>query len=85
MKIEEITPGFGARITEVDLSAVLSPEEEAAHVEAIGTYGVCVYPQTGLDDAGHVQFSKVFGNLWTIPSGATSKPSMHACTDGAGR
>ena len=72
MDIAEITPGFGAYITNVDLSEVLSPEDEAAHVEAIGKYGVTIYPRTGLGDAGHVQFSKIFGNLWTIPGHATS-------------
>lgn len=74
MEIAEITPGFGARITGLDLSGPLAPEVEADLVEAIHRYGVLVFPQTGLDDAGHVFFSRVFGNLWTTPASATAQP-----------
>ena len=73
MRIREITPGFGAEITGIDLNEPLSPEQEADLVSAIATYGVCVYPETQLTDRGHVWFSRTFGNLWTVPGGATGK------------
>lgn len=72
MQVEEITPGFGARITGLDLSGPLAPEMEADIVETVARYGVGVFPAAGLDDAGHVWFSRMFGNLWTIPGHATA-------------
>ena len=73
MKIREIMPGFGAEITGVDLTRPLSPETEAALVSAIAEYGVCIYPDSGLTDETHIWFSRMFGNLWTIPGGGTQK------------
>lgn len=72
MEIAEITPGFGARITGLDLGRPLAPEVEADLVDAAARFGVLVFPQAGLDDAGHVHFSRIFGNLWTIPGTATA-------------
>lgn len=72
MLVEDITPGFGARITGLDLSGPLAPEVEADIVETVARYGVGVFPATGLDDAGHVWFSRMFGNLWTIPGTSTA-------------
>ena len=59
MQIREITPGFGAEITDIDLNEPLSPETEADLVSAIATYGVCVYPDTRLTDRTHVWFSRI--------------------------
>lgn len=73
MDVAEITPGFGARITGIDLRGPLAPEVEADLVDAVHRYCVVVFPQTGLDDAGHVFFSRVFGNLWTTPAPAGGK------------
>src|SRR5688572_20309179 len=73
MQIREITPGFGAEITGVDLNQPLSPETEADLVSAIATYGVCVYPDTHLTDQTHVWFSRIFGNLWTTPAASKMK------------
>lgn len=74
MELAEITPGFGARVTGLDLRGPLAPETEADLVEALHRFGVLVFPQTGLDDAGHVFFSRTFGNLWTTPASATARP-----------
>jgi alpha-ketoglutarate-dependent 2,4-dichlorophenoxyacetate dioxygenase len=74
MQIREITPGFGAEITDIDLNEPLSPEQEADLVSAIATYGVCVYPDTHLTDQTHVWFSRTFGNLWTTPAASAMKP-----------
>lgn len=74
LQIREITPGFGAEITGLDLNQPLSPEQEADLVSAIATYGVCVYPGTGMTDRTHVWFSRVFGNLWTTPASSSATP-----------
>jgi alpha-ketoglutarate-dependent 2,4-dichlorophenoxyacetate dioxygenase len=74
MQIREITPGFGAEITDIDLNEPLSPEQEADLVSAIATYGVSVYPDSGLTDQTHVWFSRIFGNLWTTPAASAMKP-----------
>ncbi len=74
MQVSEITPGFGAEITEIDLNEPMSPETEADLVSAIATYGVLVFPDSGLTDQTHVWFSRMFGNLWTIPGTATATP-----------
>ena len=71
LQIREITPGFGAEITGIDLTQPLTPEQEADIIAAIATYGVCVYPDSGLTDQTHIWFSRIFGNLWTIPGQAT--------------
>lgn len=67
MKVQEITPGFGARISDVDITGPLAPELEADLVEAVARYGVAVFPDSGLTDATHIFFSRIFGNLWTVP------------------
>ncbi len=73
MQVREINPGFGAEITDIDLNRPFSSEEEADLVGAIAKYGVCIFPDSGLTDQTHIWFSRIFGNLWTIPGGGTGK------------
>lgn len=73
LQIRKITPSFGAEITGVDLTKPLTPDVEAEIVSAIAEYGVCVYPDTGLTDEGHIWFSRMFGNLWTIGGQGTRR------------
>ena len=47
LTIRQIAPTFGAEISGIDLTAPFSPAIEAELVGAIGTYGVCVYPDGG--------------------------------------
>ena len=74
LQIREITPGFGAEVTGLDLGQPLPPEIEADLVSAIAAYGVLVFPGSGLTDQTHVWFSRVFGNLWTTPASSAMKP-----------
>ena len=74
MQVREITPGFGAEITGIDLNQPLSPEAEADLVSAIAAYGVLAFPRSGLTDQTHVWFSRTFGNLWTTPASSAMKP-----------
>ena len=71
MQVREITPGFGAQISDVDITGPLAPEVEADLVETVAHYGVAVFRNTGLTDATHIFFSRIFGNLWTLPQTGT--------------
>jgi len=63
----EINPGFGAEVAGMGLARPFTPEEEADLVALVARYGVCVFRDTGLTDATHIWFSRMFGNLWTVP------------------
>jgi alpha-ketoglutarate-dependent 2,4-dichlorophenoxyacetate dioxygenase len=71
MRIRKILAEFGAEISDVDLTRPLTPQEEADLVGAVAEHGVCVFRDTGLTDQTHIWFSRIFGNLWTIPGGGT--------------
>ena len=57
---------FGAEVEGVDFSRPISPRVAADIVALQNKHGVLCFRQTGLDDAGHVHYSKNFGALETI-------------------
>lgn len=57
---------FGAEVEGVDYSRPISPSIATEIVELQNKHGVLCFRKTGLDDAGHVQYSKNFGALETI-------------------
>ncbi|KAJ5989601.1 alpha-ketoglutarate-dependent 2-4-dichlorophenoxyacetate dioxygenase [Penicillium waksmanii] len=61
--IKELHPTFGAEISGVDFSKPVTKEVFAEILAAINKYGVCVFRNTGLDDAGHIAFAAQFGEL----------------------
>jgi alpha-ketoglutarate-dependent 2,4-dichlorophenoxyacetate dioxygenase len=63
---------FGAQIDGVDFSKPLAPEVAAEIVQHQNRWGVLVFRETGLDDDGHVQYSRNFGELETAH--AVNKP-----------
>jgi alpha-ketoglutarate-dependent 2,4-dichlorophenoxyacetate dioxygenase len=67
LKVQPILPRFGAECSGLDLTRKLSPEEVRQVTDAMDTWGVCVFRNTGLDDAGHVEFSRNFGYLERVP------------------
>lgn len=67
LTIKPILPKFGAEVSGLDISRPLSAEEQQAVIGAMNDWGVCVYRDTGLDDAGHIAFSRIFGHLETAP------------------
>jgi len=67
MKVEPILPRFGAQCSGLDLTRKLGASEVRQVTDAMDTYGVCVFRDTGLDDAGHVEFSRNFGYLERVP------------------
>ena len=66
MQVVPITPGFGARIIGADLTDP-TPALRDACFAAFDRYAVCVFDESGLDDEGHVAFSRLFGDLEQAP------------------
>jgi alpha-ketoglutarate-dependent 2,4-dichlorophenoxyacetate dioxygenase len=71
-----ILPRFGAEITGVDISKPLSDADRSAIIDAMNQWGVCVFRNTGLDNAGHVAFSRHLGHLETAPL-VKNRPRRH--------
>lgn len=67
LKVEPILPRFGAECSGLDLTRPLAPEEIRQVTDAMDQWGVCIFRDTGLDDAGHVEFSRNFGYLERVP------------------
>ena len=68
LSVEPILPGFGAELSGVDITRPLD-EDTAAEIRAIqAEYRVTVWRDTGLDDASHVEFSRIFGSLFSAPA-----------------
>ncbi|KAI6082968.1 taurine catabolism dioxygenase [Hypoxylon rubiginosum] len=63
--VNELHPTFAAEVTGVNFQDV-SEEQFAEIVAAMAKYGVCVFRNTGMDDAAHVRFSARFGELDNI-------------------
>ena len=66
MQVSALTPGFGAEITGADLSDA-SPALAATCFDLFDKHAVCVFRDSGLDDAHHVAFSRLFGDLEMAP------------------
>ena len=61
----KIIPGddlLGARIEEIDLSALIAPADQDAIVQALGRYGVVSFPGQTLEAADLKRFSSNFGS-----------------------
>ena len=67
LKVEPILPRFGAECSGLDLTRKLDEDEVRQITDAMDTYGICVFRNTGLDDTGHVEFSRNFGYLERVP------------------
>ena len=64
-KVEQIGPGFAARVTGIDLSAPLSSFRRDALIDAIDEHAVLVFPGQHLDEDAQVAFTAQFGELYT--------------------
>jgi alpha-ketoglutarate-dependent 2,4-dichlorophenoxyacetate dioxygenase len=65
MKVSPLK-AFGAEITGLDLTRP-SPELAATCFDMFDAHALCVFRDTGLDDASHVAFSRQFGQLEHAP------------------
>ena len=67
LKVEPILPKFGAVCSGLDLTRQLDADEVRQVTDAMDTYGVTVWRNTGMSDADHVEFSRNFGFLERVP------------------
>jgi alpha-ketoglutarate-dependent 2,4-dichlorophenoxyacetate dioxygenase len=63
--VRQLTPVFGAEITNVDLTRTLDDATFTAVEHAFETYSVLVFPKQNLDDENQIAFSSRFGALET--------------------
>ena len=66
MQVTALTPLFGAQITDAAITDA-APETAATCFDLFDRYAVCVFRDSGLDDAAHVAFSRLFGDLEMAP------------------
>lgn len=68
LTVKPILPAFGAEVSGVDIARPLD-EATQREIRAIqAKWGVTVWRDTGLDDHGHVAFSRIFGELYRVPA-----------------
>ncbi|RIV90346.1 TauD/TfdA family dioxygenase [Aurantiacibacter xanthus] len=67
LTVKPILPAFGAECSGLDLTRPLSADELKQITDAMDTYGVTLWRNTGMDDAQHVAFSRNFGYLERVP------------------
>jgi len=67
LTVKPILPRFGAECSGLDLTRPLSEDEVRQVTEAMDTWGVCIYRNTGMNDDQHVAFSRNFGYLERVP------------------
>lgn len=67
LHVEPILPRFGAECSGLDLTRPLSADEVKQVTDAMDTWGITVWRDTGMSDADHVEFSRNFGYLERVP------------------
>ncbi len=67
IEVKPILPRFGAEISGVDISQPLDEATRQQIRDLQDEWGVTVWRDTGLDDAGHVAFSRIFGHVELAP------------------
>jgi len=65
--ITPLSPRFGAQVSGVDLTRPLDDETKAAIRAAQNQWGVTMWRDTGLTDATHVAFTRLFGTVELAP------------------
>ena len=68
IEVKPFLERFGAEISGVDISRPLDEATAREIVEIQNRWGVTVWRDTGLDDASHVAFSRIFGQVELAPS-----------------
>jgi len=67
LQVEPILPRFGAECSGLDLTRPLTEAEVKQVTDAMDTWGVTVWRNTGMNDDQHVEFSRNFGYLERVP------------------
>ncbi|KIW54971.1 hypothetical protein PV05_07291 [Exophiala xenobiotica] len=63
IQVTELGPTFGAEVSGIDFSKPVEPDVFKEILDATIKYAVLVFRNAGLDDARHVAFSRLFGEL----------------------
>lgn len=66
--IKPLSHRFGAEISGIDPAGPIDEQTRAEIRAAQNRWGVTVWRQTGLDDASHVAFSRLFGRVELAPT-----------------
>lgn len=74
IRVEPLSERFGAEISGVDITRPLDRQTQRKIIDIQNKWGVTVWRDTGLDDASHVAFSRIFGHVELAPRHA-GKPS----------
>ena len=75
--VTPILPNFGAEVSGVDIARPLDEATRRAVIAAQNRWGVTVWRDTGLDDATHIAFSRIFGHVELAPrKGRFSRPEL---------
>jgi alpha-ketoglutarate-dependent 2,4-dichlorophenoxyacetate dioxygenase len=67
LSVKPILERFGAEVSGVDISRPLDEATAKEIVDIQNSWGVTVWRDTGLDDAGHVAFTRIFGDIILAP------------------
>jgi alpha-ketoglutarate-dependent 2,4-dichlorophenoxyacetate dioxygenase len=67
LKVTPILPRFGAECSGLDLTKPLTADEVKQVTDAMDTWGITVWRNTGMNDDQHVEFSRNFGYLERVP------------------
>ena len=67
IEVRPILERFGAEVSGVDISQPLGEEVAREIVQIQNKWGVTVWRNTGLDDASHVAFTRIFGDIILAP------------------
>ncbi len=68
LTIIPIQSDFGAIISGIDITRPVSDQDRKDILKASDDYSVIVFQDTGLDNATHIEFSRIFGHLEPMPS-----------------
>ncbi len=63
MIVKPLTPGFGAKVSGINLCAPLSADQITRLIKVIDDFAVIVFPDQPLSDAQHVAFAESLGPL----------------------
>lgn len=67
LEVRPLLERFGAEVSGVDITRPLDEETRRQIIEIQNRWGVTVWRNTGLDDASHVAFSRIFGRVELAP------------------
>jgi alpha-ketoglutarate-dependent 2,4-dichlorophenoxyacetate dioxygenase len=75
--VKPILPRFGAEVSGVEIAAPLDEATRREIVAAQNQWGVTVWRGTGLDDAAHIAFARIFGHLERLPDRPFPRGARH--------